>query len=263
MLRRGLVPSRRRARDLIDAKRVTVGGAPALKPARMVAADESIEVVGPPPRFVSRGGLKLDAALVEFDLDVAGSTVLDAGAGTGGFTDCLLQRGAARVVALDVGSGQLHQRLRDDPRVVVVERFNARTLTAAGVGGEVDLVTADLSFISLRAVIDALLSCLIEGGDLILLVKPQFEAGKREADRGQGVVRSPEVWLDVLETLKDAVLERKASIMGVMPSPITGANGNVEFLVHIGKDGRGYLGADLSQAVSRALEGIDRWPRSP
>lgn len=255
MLRRGLVTSRRRARDLIDANRVTVGGAPALKPARMVSADESIHVAGPPPRFVSRGGLKLDAALVEFGIDVSGSKVLDAGAGTGGFTDCLLQRGASRVVALDVGSGQLHEHLRHDPRVVVVEGVNARTLSAAEVGGEVDLVTADLSFISLGMVIDALLSCVVEDGELILLVKPQFEAGKREVDRGQGVVRSPEVWLDVLESVKGAVLQRKASIMGVMPSPVTGAHGNVEFLFHVRKDGRGDLGADLSGAVYRAVEG--------
>ncbi|MCB1005291.1 MAG: TlyA family RNA methyltransferase, partial [Acidimicrobiales bacterium] len=178
LVRRGLATTRRQAQEHIAAGRVTVGGAPAAKPARLVAPDEPLAVLGPPPRFVGRGGEKLDAALGHFEIAVAGREALDAGASTGGFTDALLQRGARRVVALDVGHGQLDARLRADPRVVVRERTNVRHLRSGdAVGGAVDLVTADLSFISLRAVVPALLAVARPGADLVLLVKPQFEAG--------------------------------------------------------------------------------------
>jgi len=189
-------------------------------------------VAGDPPRFVSRGGEKLDAALDRFAVDPAGVRALDAGASTGGFTDCLLQRGAARVVAVDVGHGQLHERLRADPRVEVHERRNVRDLAPGDLGAPFPLVVADLSFISLRAVLPHLLGQAAPGADLVLLVKPQFEAGRDEASRGRGVIRDPEVWRRVLEEVVVALRGYGAAIMGAMPSPITGADGNVEFLLH-------------------------------
>jgi 23S rRNA (cytidine1920-2'-O)/16S rRNA (cytidine1409-2'-O)-methyltransferase len=212
---------------------VLVGGAPASKPAHLVDPAEAVEVVGPGPRFVGRGGEKLDAALVRFAVPVAGRRALDAGASTGGFTDCLLQRGAAEVVAVDVGYGQLHERLRTDPRVDVRERTNVRSLDRAAIGGPVDLVVADLSFISLRTVLPTLVPLVDPGDDLVLLVKPQFEAGRREAARGSGVIRDPEVWRRVVEEVATAAAEQGADRMGEMESPLTGADGNVEFLLHL------------------------------
>lgn len=211
---------------------MTVGGAPADKAARLVAPDEALAVLGPPPRFVGRGGEKLDAALEHFALDVTGARALDAGASTGGFTDALLQRGAAEVVAVDVGHGQLDARLRRDDRVVVRERTNVRHLAGSDeVGGPVDLVTADLSFISLRTVLPALLAVARPGADLVLLVKPQFEAGRQEVSRGKGVIVDPAVWRRVLAEVNGALLSHGAVIMGAMASPLTGADGNVEFLL--------------------------------
>lgn len=214
------------------AGRVTVGGAPALKPARLVAPHEPVVVAGEPRRFVSRAGEKLAAALDRFALDPTGTRALDAGASTGGFTDCLLQRGAAAVVAVDVGHGQLHERLRADPRVTVRERLNVRDLGAGDLGAPFPLVVADLSFISLRTVLGALVGQAAPGGDLVLLVKPQFEAGRAEASRGRGVIRDPAVWRRALDDVGAAITARGGAIMGAMVSPITGAEGNVEFLVH-------------------------------
>jgi len=234
MVRRGMVPSRQQAQELIAAGRVTVGGAPALKAARQVAPDEPLVVVGEPARFVSRGGEKLDAALARFAaVPVAGARALDAGASTGGFTDCLLQRGAVSVVAVDVGYGQLHERLRADPRVEVHDRTNIRQVDPTELGAPFDVVVADLSFISLRLVLDVLLAATRPGGDLVLLVKPQFEAGRQAASRGRGVIKDPSVWRTVLESVRDALGERRAAIMDAMVSPLPGAEGNVEFLVHV------------------------------
>jgi 23S rRNA (cytidine1920-2'-O)/16S rRNA (cytidine1409-2'-O)-methyltransferase len=198
----------------------------------MVDGGEALELIGPPPRFVGRGGEKLDAALDRFGLDVRDRRGLDAGASTGGFTDCLLQRGAREVVAVDVGYGQLHERLRADPRVQNLERTNIRVLEPAAVGGPVDLLVADLSFISLRTVLPALVGLVRDGADLVLLVKPQFEAGREEAAKGRGVIRDPAVWRRVLEEVRATALSQGAAMMEVMPSPITGAEGNVEFLLH-------------------------------
>jgi len=211
---------------------VTVAGAPAAKAARLVAPDEPVVVAGDPPPYVSRAGAKLAAALDRFPVPVAGTRVLDAGASTGGFTDCLLQRGAARVVAVDVGYGQLHERLRADPRVESHERLNVRGLAAGDLGEPFPVVVADLSFIPLRTVLPNLHDLAAPGADLVLLVKPQFEAGWADADRGRGVIRDPAVWRRVLEEVVCALQGHGAAIMGVMISPITGADGNVEFLVH-------------------------------
>ena len=239
LVARGLMASREQARAAIEAGLVTVGGAPATKAARLVAASEPVHVAAPPSRYVGRGGHKLEAALERFGVDPTDRRALDAGASTGGFTDCLLQHGARSVVALDVGHGQLHARLRADPRVAVLERTNVRHVTAEQVGGPVSLLVADLSFISLVTVLDALLGLVEPGGDLVLLVKPQFEAGRAEVSRGRGVVRDPAVWRSVLERVRDALVARGAAMMGAMVSPLTGADGNVEFLIHARPAGPG------------------------
>ncbi len=232
LVRRGLVEGRARAREVIEAGRVTVDGAPAGKAARLVDPAQAVVVAGPPPRFVSRGGIKLEAALERFALDVAGRRAIDVGSSTGGFTDCLLAHGAAAVVALDVGRAQLHQRLRDDPRVDVREQTNVRSVDPAAVGAPFEVLVADLSFISLRAVLAQLVALVADGVSMVLLVKPQFEAGKAEVDRGHGVIRDPEVWARVLIDVDRSVRDAGAAIMEGMVSPITGAEGNVEFLVH-------------------------------
>jgi 23S rRNA (cytidine1920-2'-O)/16S rRNA (cytidine1409-2'-O)-methyltransferase len=232
LVRRGLATSRAEAVEAVEAGKVLVGGAPAAKPARLVAAHEPIIVAGEGQRFVSRGGRKLDGALERFGLDVSGGRALDAGASTGGFTDCLLQRGAACVVAVDVGYGQLHEKLIADPRVVVRDRTNVRDLTVAALGGVVDVVVADLSFISLTKVTDALLCVCRPGGDLVLLVKPQFEAGRREVGRGGGVIRDEAVRAEVREAIDEHLRAKDTTIMGWMDSPLPGADGNVEFFVH-------------------------------
>lgn len=210
-----------------------MSGTVAEKAARLVDPAEPITLAGPPPRFVSRGGEKLDAALERFGIDVEGRRCLDAGASTGGFTDCLLQRGATEVVAVDVGFGQLHERLRADPRVRSLERTNIRSLGPAEIGGPVATTVADLSFISLRTVLAALLAVTAVGGDLVLLVKPQFEAARQEASRGKGVIRDPAVWRRVLEEVRSAGSAQGASMMEAMVSPLTGADGNVEFVVRL------------------------------
>jgi 23S rRNA (cytidine1920-2'-O)/16S rRNA (cytidine1409-2'-O)-methyltransferase len=211
---------------------VLVGGAPADKPARLVAPGEALELIGPAPRFVSRGGEKLEAALERFEIPVAGRSAIDCGASTGGFTDALLQRGASEVVAIDVGRGQLHERLGADPRVRSHERTSVRALDPRTVGGPGDLVVADLSFISLRVVAADLVRLCRPDGDLVLLVKPQFEAGRVEASRGRGVITDPAIWRRVLGEVHDALRSQGAAIMGVMASPLLGADGNVEFLLH-------------------------------
>ncbi len=239
LVRRGLVPNRQAAQEAISCGRVLVSGSVAERASRLVGPGEPVELVGPVRRFVGRGGEKLDAALQRFGIDVVGRVALDAGASTGGFTDCLVQRGAALVLAVDVGYGQLDASLRAHERVVVLERTNIRQLTAgamwAAAGREplpVDLVSADLSFISLTVVIPVLVDLARQGGQLVLLVKPQFEAGKAEVSRGKGVIRDPDIWLLALEGVASSLVATGAVIMDVMPSPITGASGNVEFLVH-------------------------------
>jgi 23S rRNA (cytidine1920-2'-O)/16S rRNA (cytidine1409-2'-O)-methyltransferase len=212
---------------------VLVNGAVAERPARLVAPAEAIIVTGPKPRFVSRGGDKLDAGLDRFGVDVAGRRALDAGASTGGFTDCLLQRGAAQVLAVDVGRGQLHERLRADGRVTVLDRTNIRLADLGDVEGGFDVVVADLSFISLTAVAVRLVGWTAATGDLVVLVKPQFEAGRRQASQARGVIRDPAVWRTALKEVIVAFGEAGAAMMGVMVSPLRGADGNVEFLVHL------------------------------
>lgn len=232
LVRRGLVTSRAEAQQLVDAHRVLVNGAIADKSSRQVAPGDQLVVSGPPARFVGRGGLKLDHALDAFGLDVTGMRALDAGASTGGFTDCLLQRGAAHVVAVDVGHGQLHERLRADPRVTNLERTNVREITTELIGGPVGAVVGDLSFISLRLVIAPLASVCQPGTPMVLLVKPQFEAGRAEVSRGRGVITDPAVWERVRGEVELAITDAGCRVVGWVDSPITGADGNREFLVY-------------------------------
>ncbi len=232
LLRRGLTSSRAQAQDLVDAGRVLVNGAIADKPARLVAPGDNLVIAGPPARFVGRGGEKLDRALDHFAIDVRGWRVLDCGASTGGFTDCLLSRGAAEVVALDVGHGQLHPKLRGDRRVLVLERTNIRHTTSAIIGGPVDAAVADVSFISLTTVIPTLSALCKPGRAMVLLVKPQFEAGRVEVSRGRGIVTDPKIHDRVRDEIDAALHDAGCDVLGWMDSPLLGGEGNKEFLVH-------------------------------
>jgi 23S rRNA (cytidine1920-2'-O)/16S rRNA (cytidine1409-2'-O)-methyltransferase len=234
LVRRGLVPSRTEAGRVIELHRVLVNGAIAEKASRLVDPGDAVLLTGEPPRFVSRGGEKLDAAIAAFGIDVVGADVLDVGASTGGFTDCLLQRGAARVVALDVGHGQLHPRIREDDRVFVIERFNVRSLVAAQLPYVPQLAVGDLSFISLTKVIPVLAEVVAPGGRLVLLVKPQFEAGRAEVSRGHGVITDPVIHARVRDEVEVCLLESQCTVVGWCDSPIVGGDGNREFLVYAG-----------------------------
>jgi 23S rRNA (cytidine1920-2'-O)/16S rRNA (cytidine1409-2'-O)-methyltransferase len=238
LVRRGLVASTTEARSAVEEGSVLVAGRSADNPSSLVSTADPVEIVAPGGRFVSRGGDKLDAALGRFGIRVAGRACLDAGASTGGFTDCLLQHGAARVVAVDVGYGQLAWSLRSDQRVVVLDRANVRSLEPHDLPFVPDLVTADLSFISLRAVVPALACVSAEGADLLLLVKPQFEAEREEVESG-GVVRDPIVWRRSIEGVMDAGVAVGLSAQGLTASPVLGPAGNVEFFVWACKGGAG------------------------
>ena len=230
LLARGLAESRTRARALVLAGQVVVGENRVDKPGTRVPADSPLRVKGPAHPFVSRGGLKLQAALDAFRLDPAGLRGLDVGASTGGFTDCLLARGAAEVIALDVGRGQLHPRLRGDPRVRVLERFNVRALEPRHLPGPVDFAVADLSFISLGLALPPVLACLRPGAWLVLLVKPQFEVGRGRVGKG-GIVRDEAARLEALEGVAARARALGLAEVGRITSPITGADGNVEYLL--------------------------------
>jgi len=232
LVRRELTTSRTEAQALIAANRVLVNGSIADKSARQVAPGDALVVDGPPARFVGRGADKLDHALDAFGIDVRGLRALDVGASTGGFTDCLLQRGADHVVALDVGHGQLHERIRADPRVTNLERHNVRHADIDQIGGQVDIVVGDLSFISLRLVVPTLTRLCQPGSPMVLLVKPQFEAGRQEVDRGRGIITDPAIHDRVRAEIDEAIVAAGCDVIGWTDSPITGADGNREFLVH-------------------------------
>jgi 23S rRNA (cytidine1920-2'-O)/16S rRNA (cytidine1409-2'-O)-methyltransferase len=229
---RGLADSRARAQAVVLSGNVFVAGARVDKAGTLVASDAPIEVRVPDHPYVSRGGVKLAGALDAFALDVRGLSCLDVGASTGGFTDCLLQRGAVRVVAVDVGYGQIAHKLRVDPRVVVLERTNARALTPETVGGPADLAVVDASFISLRTLVPALARCTRAGGDLVALVKPQFEVGRDVATRGRGVVRDPEARFEAVAAAQAAIREAGFDVISECDSSLAGPKGNVEAFVH-------------------------------
>ena len=231
-MRRKLAVTRAAARQVIAEGRVRVGGVPEPKPATLVAPDTALAVDEARERFVGRGGVKLEAALRRFPVSVGGRTALDVGASTGGFTDCLLQHGAAAVVAVDVGYGQLAWRLRADPRVTVVERTNFRHADPADWGAPFGVVVADLSFISLALVAAPLAAAGDATTDYVVLVKPQFEVGKGKVGSG-GVVRRPDLRLEALQTAAAGLAAAGLGLVGVMRSPVTGASGNVEFLAHL------------------------------
>ena len=238
MLARGLAASRERARALILAGQVRVNGQQVTKAGAPVASDDEITLIEPDHPYVSRGGVKLAHALDAFGIDVTGRLALDVGASTGGFTDVLLRRGARHVVALDVGHGQLDWRLRNDPQVSVIERVNARTLSPEQLpdGARVfDIATMDVSFISARQVLPAVAPLLRAGADLVVLVKPQFEAGRQEVGKG-GLVRDPGVHVRVVEEVTAAASALGLTRIAMTESPITGTEGNREFLLHLRHD---------------------------
>ena len=231
VVEKGLAPSRERARALILAGQVLVAGTPMTKAGTAVADDAVVQLLAPDHPYVGRGGIKLAHGLDTFSITVSGRECLDIGASTGGFTDVLLQRGAARVVALDVGHGQIDWKLRNDPRVIVVEEFNARHLTLADLPGPVDLVVIDVSFISLRQIFPVIPPLLSAGADVVALVKPQFEAGRGEVRKG--VIHDAGVHERVLADVSAAAAAIGLTPTGSTPSPITGQKGNVEFLLHL------------------------------
>lgn len=237
LVARGLAESRAQAKALIMSGRVLHGTERLDKPGKEFPSDLEL-TIEQPPRFVSRGGEKLAAALEHFQVPVNAAHVLDVGASTGGFTDCALQAGAADVVCVDVGRAQLHAKLRADPRVTNLEKINARFLTASDLPrAEFDLLVMDLSFISLKTVLPAVWPLLRAGGTLIALVKPQFEAGKAAVDKGRGVIRDPAVQAEALASVREfaTTMLSASELVGTMDSPITGADGNREFLLALRK----------------------------
>lgn len=240
LVERGFCESREKAKRAVMSGQVRINGQLAPKPSESVAEGDSLEVTAA-EKFVSRGGLKLEHALRHFGLEVSGQTAIDLGASTGGFSDCLLQYGAAKVYAVDVGRGQLAWKLRRDPRVVVMERMNARELTPARFPAPfapVSLVVIDCSFISLRKLIPPAIALLQASGKILALIKPQFEAGKAEADRGAGVIRDPAIHQRVVAELSAFVATQPGLCWrGLTESPLLGPAGNKEFLVLIEKNG--------------------------
>jgi 23S rRNA (cytidine1920-2'-O)/16S rRNA (cytidine1409-2'-O)-methyltransferase len=229
LVERGLAPTREKAQALIMAGEVLVNGHKAAKSGQPVDVESCVEVLAQPP-FVGRGGLKLDAAIAHFGMDVTGLVCLDVGASTGGFTDCLLQRGAARVHCVDVGIGQLDWKIRSDSRVVVHEKLNARYLRSEDLGEAVSVAVCDVSFISVTLILPAMTEVLQPGGEMVILVKPQFEVGKGQVGKG-GIVREPELHQASCRRVDDAV-RRLGFETSLMESPILGAEGNREFLLY-------------------------------
>ncbi len=235
LVARNLAPSRARAQAFVLAGQVFVAGERVDKAGTRVAEDAAVEVRGADHPYVSRGGVKLAEALDGFGVDVHALRCLDLGASTGGFTDCLLQRGAAHVVAVDVGYGQLAHRLRVDARVFVRERTNARTLTAEGIGGRVDLTVIDAAFIGLSKLMPAVGRCTRDSGEMVALVKPQFEAGRDEVSRGKGVVRDETVRAQAIARAVEGIRVSGFEILGLRDSALLGPKGNREAFVHARK----------------------------
>lgn len=252
LVERGLFPTRARAQAAILAGAVRVDGRPARKAGERVPPDARVEVVADPLPYASRGGLKLAHALDAFGVDPAGRCCLDVGASTGGFTDVLLRRGARRVYAVDVGYGQLAWRLRQDRRVVVLERTNIRHLSPDALPDRPDLATVDVSFISLRLVLPKLAELLAPPGEVVALVKPQFEAGPAEVGKG-GIVRDPAVHLRVLQAVAEAAGGSGFGVFGVLPSPIPGADGNREFFLWLRQEPGPLVGQRLGEAMEAAV----------
>ncbi|HLS88039.1 MAG TPA: TlyA family RNA methyltransferase [Sphingobacteriaceae bacterium] len=261
LVEQGYFPSRQRAQGAIMAGRVLVNGVKVDKAGYRVPPGAAVEVKPDPLPFVSRGGLKLNHALDVFGVDPAGRVALDAGASTGGFVDCLLSRGAALVYAVDVGYGQLDWRLRNDPRVRVMERTNLRHLDPAELDPRPDLITLDLSFISLTLVLPNVARCLQPRGEVLPLVKPQFEAGRQAVGKG-GIVRDPAVHREVLHKVAAAAQGEGFQVWGVTPSPILGADGNREFFLwlrrgYASEEGQGPLAGEAWEQAVLAVTAED------
>ena len=253
LVRRGLARSRQQAAELIGAGRVTIDGMPAAKPATAIAVSATLTVERVERTWVSRGAHKLIGALDAFGLSADGRRCLDAGASTGGFTEVLLDRGAREVVAVDVGYGQLAWSLRNDPRVIVLERTNVRELTADMIGGTVNLVVADLSFISLATVLPALTACASDDADIVPMVKPQFEVGKDRVGVG-GVVSDPQLRVDAVLAVARRAAELQWHTVGVTASPLPGPSGNVEYFLRLRATTESPLQGDrLEEAVHQAV----------
>lgn len=253
LVRRGLARSRQQAAELIAAGRVTIDGIPAAKPATAVEVTADLAVTDGERTWVSRGAHKLIGALDAFGIAVADRRCLDAGASTGGFTEVLLDRGAAQVVAVDVGYGQIAWKLRTDPRVVVIERTNVRSMTPELIGGRAELIVADLSFISLTTVLPALVGCAEPTADIVPMVKPQFEVGRAQVGAG-GVVSDPELRADAVLAVAERAGQLGWSPVAVTASPLPGPSGNVEYFLQLrAAPDRPLAGAELRQAVHDAV----------
>lgn len=232
LVENGLAESREKAKRLILAGQVLIDGHPAPKPGHPVTPDHKIEIKEP-ERFVSRGGEKLEGAMLAFNLDLTEKTCLDIGSSTGGFTDCMLQHDAAKVYAVDVGKGQLHWKLREDERVVVMEGVNARYLTPKDIPDPADFASIDTSFISLTKILPAVQSLLKPGGHIVSLIKPQFEAGKQEVNKGRGVITDPAIHEAVISEVRNfGTSELGLKWLDLATSPIKGPKGNIEFLAY-------------------------------
>lgn len=249
-MRRKLVESRSDAKRAIDAGLVRLGSNPEPKASTLVSPADSLHLVGAPEPFVSRAGRKLAAGLDAFLIDVDGVRAVDIGASTGGFTDCLLQRGASSVVAIDVGYGQMHWRIREDARVEVVERTNIRTADPRDFGPPFDIVVADLSFISLRTVADVLARLGSESADWVLLIKPQFEVGRNGVGKG-GIVRDPSARQQAVSDVTSSLASHGLGLQGVIPSPVAGTTGNIEYVALLT---RGQAAASAQELLSTTEE---------
>lgn len=253
LLEEKLVESRERARGLILAGQVRVDGQRVDKPGTLVPSAAAVTIVGPKHPFVGRGGVKLRGALDAFDIAVKDKVCVDIGAGTGGFTDCLLQAGAARVIAVDVGHGHLHERLRHDPRVVLLERLNVRNLTPHHLPAAPDLLVIDVAFISLTVVLPVIVDLLSPDGEVVALVKPQFEVGKGQVGKG-GVVRDARKHAAAIRRVTDVARKLGVVVRGICPSPIAGTKGNREFFVHVTKGSAASEGAgDVDRLIEEAV----------
>ena len=236
LVEQGLVPSRSMAQSVIMAGEVYINGQKASKAGEAVTGEEQIELRGKTLQYVSRGGLKLEKAMQVFPIDIAGKICMDIGASTGGFTDCMLQNGASKVYSIDVGYGQLAWKLRQDSRVVNLERTNIRYVTEEQVPDAVDFFSVDVSFISLKLVLPVAFSLLQEQGQGVCLIKPQFEAGREKVGK-KGVVRDPAVHMEVIENVLEFTKEIGFSVLGLDFSPVRGPEGNIEYLMYVGKQG--------------------------
>ncbi len=259
VVKQGLAESREKAKAMIMSGDIFINGQREDKAGSMFLEDVVVELRGKPMKYVSRGGLKLEKALLEFDLSLENKICMDIGASTGGFTDCMLQNGAIKVYAVDVGYGQFAWKLRQDERVVCMEKTNIRYVTIDQIGEPLDFASVDVSFISLTKVLPAANLLMNEGGELICLIKPQFEAGRDKVGK-KGVVREPETHLEVIQKIIDFSIENGFSVRNLSFSPIKGPEGNIEYLIHLKKDTVATIneGVDAQDIVQKSHASLDK-----